>query len=97
MRNTLTTNTYTTDYGNTYTTHTGLDRSAELDYARKQRLARNLNFTASSIGTGMSAGALIGGLTGTNISPGLGTLIGAGVGALGGGIAYLAGLGDIRE
>lgn len=35
MRNTLTTNTYTTNYGNTYTTHTGLDRSAELDYARK--------------------------------------------------------------
>ena len=45
----------------------------------------------------MSAGALFGGLTGSGISPGLGTLIGAGVGAIGGGIAYLAGLGDIRK
>jgi len=35
MRNTLTTNTYTTDLGNKYTTHGGVDISSELDYARK--------------------------------------------------------------
>jgi len=93
MRNTLTTNTYTTDLGNTYTTHGGVDKAAELDYAKKQKLAKNLNFTATSIGTGMSAGALAGSLIGS-LAPGLGTAIGAGVGALGGGIAYLAGFGD---
>ncbi len=97
MRNTLTTNTYTTDLGNKYTTHGGVDIGNELDYARAQRRKRNLEFTASSIGTGMSAGALVGSLAGSSISPGLGTAIGAGVGALGGLLAYGLGFGDTEE
>lgn len=97
MRDTLSTNTYTTDLGNQYTTHSGVNLGNELDYAKAQRTSRNLNFTAASIGTGMSAGALIGTAIGTSAAPGIGTLVGAGVGALGGGIAYLAGLGDTEE
>lgn len=102
MRDTLTTNTYTTDLGNQYTTHGGVNLSNELDYARAQRRSRNLNFTASAIGTGASAGALIGSLAASgaaagSIAPGIGTAIGAGVGLLGGGIAYLAGLGKTEE
>ena len=97
MRNTLTTNTYTTDLGNKYTTHGGVDIGNELAYARAQRRKRNLEFTASSIGTGMSAGALVGSLAGSSISPGLGTAIGAGVGALGGGLAYVLGYGDTKK
>ena len=34
MRNTLATNTYTTDLGNTYTTHSGPNGSAELNYSK---------------------------------------------------------------
>ena len=102
MRDTLTTNTYTTDLGNQYTTHGGVNVGNELNYAKAQRRSRNLNFTASAIGTGASAGALIGSLAATgaaagSVAPGIGTAIGAGVGLLGGGIAYLAGLGNTEE
>lgn len=96
MRDALTTNTYTTDLGNQYTTHGGVNFSNELDYAKAQRTSRNLNFTAASIGTGMSAGALLGATVGS-IAPGVGTAIGAGVGALGGLLAYGLGFGDTEE
>lgn len=88
MKNTLTTNTYTTDYGNTYTTHGGLDRSAELNYARAQRLNKNINFTTTAIGTGATIGSFF---------PGWGTAIGAGVGALVGLGANWLGFGDTEE
>ena len=96
MRNTLATNTYTTDLGNTYTTHSGLDRTAELNYANAEKTRKNLEFTTASIGTGMSAGALLGATVGS-IAPGVGTAIGAGVGALGGLLAYGLGFGDTEE
>ena len=88
MKNTLTTNTYTTDYGNTYTTHGGLDRSAELNYAKAQRLNKNINFTTTAIGTGATIGSFF---------PGWGTAIGAGVGALVGLGANWLGFGDTEE
>ena len=97
MRNNLGTNTYTTDLGNTYTTKSGLDQSAERRYAEAERKRKNLEFTATSIGTGMSAGLLAGSLIGTSAAPGIGTAIGAGVGALGGLIAYGLGFGDTEE
>lgn len=89
MRNTLTTNTYTTDFGNTYTQQSGVNRGAELRYANAQKLNRNLNFTTTAIGTGASIGSLF--------TPGVGTAIGAGVGALVGLGANLFGFGDTEE
>lgn len=88
MRNTLTTNTYTTDLGNTYTTHSGPNKAAEMQYARAQHLNKNLNFTTSAIGTGAAIGSLF---------PGYGTAIGAGVGALVGLGANLLGFGDTEK
>lgn len=88
MRDTLATNTYTTDLGNTYTTRGGVNRSAELDYARTQKLNKNLNFTTTAIGTGAAIGSFF---------PGAGTAIGAGVGALVGLGANLLGFGDTEE
>lgn len=88
MRNTLSTNTYTTDLGNTYTTLGGVNRNAELNYARAQRLNKNLDFTTTAIGTGATIGSFW---------PGAGTAIGAGVGALVGLGANLLGFGDTEE
>lgn len=88
MRDTLTTNTYTTDLGNTYTTRGGVNRSSELDYARAQKLNKNLNFTTSAIGTGAAIGSFF---------PGAGTAIGAGFGGLVGLGANLLGFGDTEE
>lgn len=96
MRDTLTKNVYTTDLGNQYTKYGGVNLGNELKYARAQRASRNLNFTASSIGTGMSAGALAGIAAGSAF-PIVGTAVGAGAGALLGGLAYLAGFGDTEE
>lgn len=88
MRDTLTTNTYTTNLGNTYTTRGGVNRSSELDYARAQKLNKNLNFTTSAIGTGAAIGSFF---------PGAGTAIGAGIGGLVGLGANLLGFGDTEE
>lgn len=88
MRNTLSTNTYTTDLGNTYTTLGGVNRNAELNYARAQRLNKNLDFTTTAIGTGAAIGSFW---------PGAGTAIGAGIGGLIGLSANLLGFGDTEE
>lgn len=94
MRDYMTTNTYTTDLGNTYTLKSGLDAGAELDYASKQKTAKNVNFTTSAIGTGLSAGTLLSALgVGSSI---LGP-IGAGIGLVGGLMALGLGLGDSEE
>lgn len=97
MRNTLATNTYTTDYGNQYTEYTGLNRQAELDYEKAQRLQKRLNLGVSSIGTGASAGALVGSTILPGLGTGLGTALGAGLGAAFSGIASLFGFGDNED
>lgn len=89
MRNTLATNTYTTAGGNQYTEYSGINANAERQYEDAQRKAKQLNFGISAMGTGAS----IGGLIGSSV-PFLGTAIGAGAGALLGGIASLFGFGD---
>lgn len=97
MRNTLATNTYTTDRGNTYTEYTGLNRQAELNYERAQRLQKRLNLGVSSIGTGASAGALLGSGIIPGLGTGLGAALGAGVGALFSGVSSLLGFGDNED
>ena len=97
MRNTLATNTYTTDRGNTYTEYTGLNRQAELNYERAQRLQKRLNLGVSSIGTGASAGALLGSGIIPGLGTGLGAALGAGIGALFSGVSSLLGFGDNED
>ena len=92
MWNTVNTNTYTTDKGNTYNTYTAPNLQAELDYAKAQKTSKNVNNTIGAIGTGAAAGAVIG-----SSVPVLGTAIGAGVGALYGLGSWLFGFGDTYE
>lgn len=96
MFNTRSTNTYTTDQGNQYTEHSGLNEKSEMAYEKAQRLAKQLSFGVSTTGTGASVGALIGSLVpGVNLFGG--TLIGAGLGAAIGGLADVFGFGDNEE
>lgn len=96
MRNTLTTNTYTTAGGNQYTEKGGVDTNAELAYERANTAAKQTNLIASSAGTGASIGGVIG-----TIVPGIGNLIGTvGGGLIGGaigGVASLLGFGDNED
>ena len=96
MRNTLTTNTYTTAGGNQYTEKGGVDIGAELAYERANTAAKQTNLIASSAGTGASIGGVIG-----TVVPGIGNLIGTvGGGLIGGaigGVASLLGFGDNEE
>ena len=94
MRDTLTKNIYTTDYGNQYVNYGGLDQAAEMQYADRNKLNKNVNFTASAVGTGLSLGSLLAatGLAGSWAGP-----IGAGVGLLGGLAAYGLGFGDTED
>lgn len=89
MWNTVNTNTYTTDQGNTYNEYSGPDLQAELDYASAQKTSRNLNNTINAVGTGATIGSLF--------LPGLGTALGA----LGGGLyglgSWLWGFGDSKD
>lgn len=96
MRNTLTTNTYTTAGGNQYIEKGGVDTSAELEYERANTKSKQFNFGATTIGTGAAAGATIGALAGSSV-PIVGTLIGAGVGGLLGVGAGLLGFGDNED
>lgn len=97
MRNTQAVNTYTTDMGNTYTQRGGVNMGAELDYARAAKRAKQLNFGATSLGTGLTAGATIGSLLGTAGFPILGTAIGGIAGAGVGLLASALGFGDTEE
>ena len=92
MWDTVNTNTYTTDKGNTYNTYTAPNLQAELDYASAQKTSRNINNTIGAVGTGAAIGATIG-----STVPVLGTAIGAGVGALYGLGSWLFGFGDTYE
>ena len=96
MRNTLTTNTYTTAGGNQYMEKGGVDTAAELEYERANTKSKQFNFGATAIGTGAAAGATIGALAGSSV-PILGTAIGAGVGGLIGLGAGLLGFGDNED
>jgi len=98
MRDTLTTNTYTTAGGSTYTEKTGLDTSGELEYENQNKRAKQMGLTLDSIGLGASAGGLVGGtaLAGSVGGP-LGMALGAGLGLLAGGIASLFGFGDNED
>lgn len=96
MRNTQAVNTYTTDMGNTYTQRGSVNAGAELDYARATKRAKQLNFGATSIGTGLAAGATIGAIAGSEV-PIVGTLIGGAAGALIGGAAAALGFGDTED
>ena len=96
MRNTLTTNTYTTAGGNQYVEKGGVDTAAELEYERANTKSKQFNFGATAIGTGAAAGATIGALAGSSV-PILGTAIGAGVGGLLGLGAGLLGFGDNED
>jgi hypothetical protein len=96
MWDTVNTNTYTTDKGNTYNEYSAPNMQAELDYARAQKIGKNVNNTVGAIGTGASIGTTLG-----SIVPGLGNLvgglIGSGVGALYGLGSWLFGFGDTYE
>ena len=96
MRNTLTTNTYTTAGGNQYTEKGGVDIGAELAYERANTAAKQTNLIASSAGTGASIGGVIG-----TIFPGIGNIAGTiGGGLIGGaigGVASLLGFGDNED
>ena len=85
MRNTASTNTYTTAGGNQYTQYGGIDTGAERRYERAQRDMRRINLTADMAGLGAGVGSFI---------PGLGTLAGAGIGAGLGVLASVFGFGD---
>lgn len=81
-------NNYTTDYGNTYTQHGGVDVKSILDYAKSEKTSKRLGLTMDAMGTGASIGGLFGPV-------GMG--IGAGAGLLFGGLASLLGFGDNEE
>ena len=85
MLDTRSVNTYTTPGGNQYTEYGGLDKSAELKYENANKMSKQINNLVSWTGEGATIGSLF---------PGWGTLIGAGVGALIGGVTNLAGFGD---
>jgi len=89
MWNTVNTNTYTTDKGNTYNTYSAPNLQAELDYASSQKTSRNLNNTINAAGTGAAIGS--------TIAPGIGTIIGGAAGALYGLGSWLFGFGDTYE
>lgn len=88
IANSSSVNTYTTDQGNTYTQHGGVDRNSILDYAKLERASNQLGLTMDAAGLGASIGGFFGPL-------GMG--IGAGAGLLVGGLASLFGFGDNEE
>lgn len=98
IANSSSVNTYTTDQGNTYTQHGGVDRSSILDYAGSERKSKRLGLTMDTTGLGASLGGLVGGtaLAGSIGGP-LGMGIGAGLGLLAGGLASLFGFGDNED
>lgn len=85
MLDTRSVNTYTTPGGNQYTEYGGLNTSAELRYDKANTRSKQLNNLLSWTGEGATIGSFW---------PGAGTLIGAGVGALIGGITNVAGFGN---
>ena len=58
MTNTLTTNTYTTDYGNTYKELAGLNAGAERKYESAQHTSKNINNAINAGSMALSATAL---------------------------------------
>ena len=88
MLATRTTNTYSTPGGNQYTEYGGLNTGAELRYETANTRSKQLNNLLSWTGEGATIGSFF---------PGWGTLIGAGIGALVGGVTNVAGFGDNED
>ena len=90
------TNTITTAGGNTYTEKTGVDANAVMEYERQAKTAKQIGLGTDLMGIGASAGGLLG-----SVVPGVGTILGtiggAGLGLVAGGIASLLGFGDNEE
>jgi hypothetical protein len=89
MANTLTTNTYTSDRGNSYKELAGFNRDAELAYERANRTSKNVGNIVNGIGTGAALGSVIGNLPGAIIGGAGGLLYGLG--------SMLFGFGDNEE
>ena len=96
IANTRGTNTITTAGGNTYTEKTGADANAAMEYERQAKTAKQIGLGTDLMGLGASAGGLLG-----SVVPGVGTILGtiggAGLGLVAGGIASLFGFGDNEE
>lgn len=96
MLNTRTKTTITGENGNSYDQYSGPNSAAEYAYAKQDRIAKQTGLMADAVGFGASAGGVVG-----SIIPGVGNLlgmgIGAGLGAVGAGIADLLGFGDTED
>lgn len=96
IANTRGTNTITTAGGNTYTEKTGADANAAMEYERQAKTAKQIGLGTDLMGLGASAGGLLG-----SVVPGVGTILGtiggAGLGLVAGGIASLFGFGDNED
>lgn len=80
--------TVTTAGGSQYDQYSGVDSSAELEYERQNKSAKQLGLIADTTGFGASLGSIV---------PGVGTLLGGALGFIGGGIASLLGFGDNED
>ena len=89
-------NTYTTPGGHQYLQYGNVDAEKERDFESANRRAKEFNFGATTLGTGLAAGATIGSLFGSGV-PVVGTLIGGGVGALLGGLGAATGIFNNQE
>lgn len=85
MVNTLTTNTYTSDQGNSYKELAGFNAQAERDYESTQKLSKNVNNTINGVSTALATASLLGASTGVGIplALALGGLYGLGSWAFG--------------
>lgn len=88
MTNMLSTTNVTTDRGTQYVQRGGIDAGAEMAYANANRQAKQANFFLNQLGLGASIGTFWGPI---------GTAIGAGAGAVVGGLGSLLGFGDTTE
>lgn len=88
IANTATTNTYTTSGGNTYTEKSGIDSSGVISLENQMAKQKKVGLMIDLMGLGASAGSFF---------PGLGTLFGAGAGAVLGAIASAAGFGNNED
>lgn len=88
MKNALTTNTYTTDYGNSYKELAGFNADVERDYEKTQRINKNINNTVNGVGTALSTAAALGAASGVGIPAALA------IGGLYGLTSWALGFGD---
>lgn len=96
MLNARTKTTITGENGNSYDQYSGPNAAAEYAYANQDRISKQIGLINDAVGFGASAGGVVG-----SIIPGVGNLlgmgIGAGLGALTAGVADLLGFGDTED